>query len=376
MRILYISKSVIPSRSANSIHVMKMCQAFSDNGHEVVLLAPKIIGKYENKVTNIYEYYGVKKNFQVKKIWHPNIKSGAIIYTLGIFFYLFFTKRFNLIYGRFLHGCYISTLFNYNVIYESHTPIFHNKNYNVLIFKQLIQNKHFKKMIVISQALKDLYLKKGYLSDSKIKVAHDGADEVINFNQKIDLMGKKKNLKVGYVGHLYKGKGMEIISSISDKLDDDVEIHIIGGMEKDINYWKNKVRSKNIYFYGFIPHKHIGNYINSLDICLLPNQKIIHTHGSDVSRRSVNISNFTSPLKLFEYMSHKKAIIASDLPVLKEVLNHKNSILVKHNNESLWLRSIKKLKSKKNRKLISEKALKDFYKFTWKNRAIKVVKSL
>jgi glycosyltransferase involved in cell wall biosynthesis len=75
-------------------------------------------------------------------------------------------------------------------------------------------------------------------------------------------------------------------------------------------------------------------------------------------------------------MSHKKAIIASDLPVLKEVLNHKNSILVKHNNESLWLRSIKKLKSKKNRKLISEKALKDFYKFTWKNRAIKVVKNL
>ena len=38
MKILYISKSSIPSRTANSIHVMKMCQAFADNGHEVVLL--------------------------------------------------------------------------------------------------------------------------------------------------------------------------------------------------------------------------------------------------------------------------------------------------------------------------------------------------
>ena len=40
MRILYISNSIIPSRTANSIHVMKMCQAMADNGHEVILIAP------------------------------------------------------------------------------------------------------------------------------------------------------------------------------------------------------------------------------------------------------------------------------------------------------------------------------------------------
>ena len=43
MRILYISKSVIPSRTANSIHVMKMCEAFADNGHEVILLAHNVL---------------------------------------------------------------------------------------------------------------------------------------------------------------------------------------------------------------------------------------------------------------------------------------------------------------------------------------------
>ena len=32
-------------RTANSIHVMKMCQAFADNGHEVVLLAPNLKNK-------------------------------------------------------------------------------------------------------------------------------------------------------------------------------------------------------------------------------------------------------------------------------------------------------------------------------------------
>ena len=56
MRILYISNSIIPSRTANSIHVMKMCQAMADNGHEVILIAPnqkKIMKKISKMFTNI-----------------------------------------------------------------------------------------------------------------------------------------------------------------------------------------------------------------------------------------------------------------------------------------------------------------------------------
>ena len=32
MRIVYLSNSVIPSTTANSVHVMKMCQGLADNG--------------------------------------------------------------------------------------------------------------------------------------------------------------------------------------------------------------------------------------------------------------------------------------------------------------------------------------------------------
>ena len=86
MKIIYISKSIIPSRAANSIHVMKMCQAFADNGHKVVLLAPDLKNYYESNVDDIYEYYGVKKNFKIKKLFHPNIRFGAFLYVLAIFF--------------------------------------------------------------------------------------------------------------------------------------------------------------------------------------------------------------------------------------------------------------------------------------------------
>ena len=72
-------------------------------------------------------------------------------------------------------------------------------------------------------------------------------------------------------------------------------------------------------------------------------------------------------------MSHKKAIIASDLPVIREVLNSDNSMLIKPENINDLVNSISFLKNKENRKKIANKALNDFEKYSWKNRAIKLM---
>ena len=74
MKILYISYSIIPSKFANSINVMKMCQAFANNGHDVTLLVPDKT-EFRNKSIDVYDYYGVKKNFTIKKLWYPNLKE-------------------------------------------------------------------------------------------------------------------------------------------------------------------------------------------------------------------------------------------------------------------------------------------------------------
>ncbi len=235
------------------------------------------------------------------------------------------------------------------------------------------KNHLYKHTVVISDALKNIILKQQNIKSEKIIVAHDGADEVLDFDSNAELQGTTNSLNIGYVGSLYKGKGMEVIKMIASKVKKDIKFHIIGGSENDITFWKSQIKSNNVYFYGFVSQSEISSYINSMDICLLPNQKLIYTYGSD--KYGTNISDFTSPLKMFEYMSHKKAIIASNLPVLREVLNEENSILVDCESAQEWINAIKKLKNSKTREKLENNALNTFRKnYSWISRAKYIIK--
>ncbi len=56
----------------------------------------------------------------------------------------------------------------------------------------------------------------------------------------------------------------------------------------------------NISFHGFIAHGQVQKYIEAFDIVLVPCQKTIMVHGG-----GGNIGQWTSPLKLFEYIASK-----------------------------------------------------------------------
>ncbi|MCD8568755.1 MAG: glycosyltransferase [Geovibrio sp.] len=82
-----------------------------------------------------------------------------------------------------------------------------------------------------------------------------------------------------------------------------------------------------------------------------------------------------SPLKIFEYMASKKPIICSDLPVLREVLNENNSILVQCDSTGEWVEAISRLKDEQLRGKLAAKAYDDFSEhYTWLKRAESVLK--
>jgi glycosyltransferase involved in cell wall biosynthesis len=364
MKILYVSASKIPSKDANSVHVMKMCQAFALEGNEVTLLARK--GEIKS-IEDDYQYYGVSDNFQIKKLSFFAGIFGKISYLLMVFWHIIRSgKKYDLIYGRFLYGIWATSLIGVPFCYESHecqTGFIGRK-----IEKSIFRSSNMKSFIVISDALKRIY-KESYselLKDKKIIVAHDGADipSIKKGKQKED-----KTLKIGYVGSLYKGRGLELIIDLAKNFPE-MEFHILGGKKEDVTYYKSNTKSSNISFYGSVPHSQVGDYLVNFDIVLAPYQKEV-----SIAKKGINTVEWMSPLKIFEYMSYGKAIICSDLPVIKEVLeNNRNSLLCDPEDSNDWIIAINKLKDKNTRNSLGENARKDLKnKYTWQKRAKKVL---
>jgi glycosyltransferase involved in cell wall biosynthesis len=344
---------------------MKMCEAFASLGHELYLIVPNKNEAYEKDIADVFKFYNVQNCFKIIKI-PLSLPILNLFYFWPILIYNLIKINPSLVYGRYLPGTLLSAKLGFNVMFEIHYFL-NNDSSDAKMLKSLISNKHFIKLITISEILRQDYINDGRVSKNKSMVAHDASSK-FNLNKyPIQIGGRKEVFKVGYVGNLFKGKGMELISQLVHKVPE-ADFHIIGGYPQDILYWQELISASNIYFHGFIPQVQIGEYIDSIDICLLPNQKQVYTQGSNV----VDIGKYTSPLKLFDYMAFAKPILASDLPVLREVLiNGQNCLLCTYDDVNSWVSSLRRLfKDESLRIKISNNAFETFHqKHTWNIRA-------
>ncbi len=368
MKILYISDSTIPQRTAHSIHVMKMCSAFSRMDHEVVLLSIKRAGSVEEKVKSDFDFYGVKLCFKIKKIHVPRTKYSILLYSLRCGIEVLRTRP-DLVYGRCLWGVWMASILGFDVILEMHFPLEQMTRREKQFFFKLTQRKRLRHLVVISHALKEMI--KDDVFGKKIIVAHDGAD-LTSQDIQADITGKNGDrTNVGYLGHLYPGRGIEIILKMAAVLPD-IDFHIIGGTEDDIKTRKRGLKENNIFLHGFVPPSLTNSYIRNYDILVMPYQKKVTISGDKFS----DTSRWMSPLKMFEYMASGKPIIASDLPVLREVLEHgRNAILVAPENIDGWVSAVQYLtENKEASEKLAHQALIDLKQFyTWEKRAQRVL---
>ena len=210
MKITYISSSTIPSRAANSIHVMKMCQAFARNGHDVVLIAPDRKNDLKQGVEDVFAFYGVEKCFEIVKMPWLSIKGWSYSYGILAGIKAKALKQ-DLVYCRNTVGCFFASLLGLPVILESHAPLKESGRIREWMFRRLIKSPRLQKLVVITHALKEYYVNSYPLTKAKIQVAPDGADPVPENIEPVALSNKGKRLQVGYVGHLYRGRGVDTI---------------------------------------------------------------------------------------------------------------------------------------------------------------------
>ena len=385
-KLLYIANLRLPTEKAYGIQITKMCEALGEI-LDVELIAPY---RKNNIKEGVFDYYGVKRNFKFNRIWAPDfylpgvfdkiavfIKSA--ISALGLAFYAL-KQNPDIVYSRDELPLYFLSFFKKNLFFEAHRFSKLRK-----LFYKRFKNKNFK-IIVITNHLKDDFIKIGFLPES-ILVAPDGVDlaefdiQISKNEAREKFFGNihnehfaRKKIAV-YIGHLYSWKGAsvdmfsETAKYICEK-NPNFLISIFGGTDNELKKFRNELKKIHpnlvpmIYLGGRVPHKDVPYILKAADCAILT--------GNESDTISLK---YTSPLKMFEYMASGCPIVAQNLPSFREVLNDKNSFLVKPGDARALADKISWVFEEKNLKTVEGKAVKaleDVKNYTWQKRADKI----
>lgn len=363
IHLAYVAGSHMPTYAANNVHVFKMCNAFANTGIDTSLhfvLADEC--ESINKPL-LFEKYGVTNDYHLVPYSSNN---GDIVAHFEIISKIAVNPR-AVVFTRSVIAAYAAGLLGIPFVIERHAPA---KQKDELIIYEIFKMRSFRSLVVITEALKTWFVDFYRLDPKSIVVLPDGADRICVSRNNFELIDANKyRFKVGYSGHLYQGRGIDLILLMAKNMPD-TSFHILGGRSEDVDYWLTQSKEiKNIYFYGHRPHSDVSLFLMAVDILIAPYQKVVRVYGG---KPEDDTSKWMSPLKVFEYMASGKPLITSNLPVLFEVLkNKRNALLCEPDVVEEWIDAINFLKNNPAyAQLIASQAKYDFEcKYTWDSRA-------
>ena len=350
--IYYVSELNLPSKSAYSIHVMKMCEAFSKLGFNINLF---VINHKDNKKN--FKFYNIKNKFKIYSIFNKFVELNFIYRILfSIKILLFNISKKSIFISRSIIFALIASLFKRKVILELHHEITGFSKFLYFFLKNLglISNLNY---IFLNKKLNNIYK-----IDDKKNIVLDDAVNIDDFKIKKSI--KYKNTCV-YIGSFFEGKGAEQIFRLA-KLNKNIKFHLYG----DKKFLQIHQKLENIKVFDFISYNKIPKVLSNYEIALMPYQKKIK------GRSSIRLEKYMSPLKMFDYLAAKMIIIASDLKVYKHILqNDYNCVLIKINDDTLWSKNIQKLfKYSKKKNKLTKNAYITAKKYTWDKRCQRIIR--
>lgn len=380
MNITLIAPTYLPARRANTIQVMKMAQALVQCGHSVEVLVPESHERISDKQkleqrdwSALAEQYGLETQFPVR--WMPTHARWRS-YEFGWNACQRARKNHtDLIYTRLPQAAAIASWLGIPTIYEIHD--FPKSNPARILLHLFMKGRGAQRLVIITHALAD-DLKASFgakISPPFVQVAPDGVDlaryaGLPSPPEAREKLGVEDRFTVGYTGHLYPGRGIGLILELARQFPQ-VNFLLAGGEADSIQHWREIAAEQqldNLIWTGHIPNAAIPQYQAACEIFLMPYQKqVAASSGGDIGR-------YLSPMKLFEYLACGRVIIASDLPVLREILNPDNAILIPPQDQDAWVAAIRNgLQFPERYSSLASQAQRDALNYTWTARAQKIL---
>jgi glycosyltransferase involved in cell wall biosynthesis len=366
MKIAVISASTVPSGTANSIQVMKVCQSLAQIGHAVRLWLP---GEHAAQWEALAEQYGLTTPFEMT--WlpaNPRLKrydfAWQAIQAARVW-------QARAVYTWVPQAALLALWQGVPMLLELHDRP--SGKVGPWLFRRIARHPGQKRLLFITRALQNvLELEQGVrIRAGEAIIAPDGVDleryqNLPGAAEARRLLGLKEGLTAGYTGHLYPGRGIDVLVALAQAYPQ-INFLWVGGRPDDVTQWRTRTFQmglKNVTLTGFVANQQIPLYQAAGEILLMPYERSVTVSGGG------NTADICSPMKMFEYMAARRAILSSDLPVLHEVLNEENAVFCPPEDPQAWVRALGQLiQDEPGRARLGAAAWAKVGEYAWQERA-------
>ena len=362
-RVVYIARATVPSKSTNSVHIAKISEGFTELTDSFSLIVSG-----SDKSISAAEYYGLNHDFEIIELKEKGKDRLSQIKWANAAVKMAIKSGADRIVTRDPFTAFFAVMKGTEATLDLHGDLNHlcGRFYRMIKWGPFVNNKKLK-LVMISEGLKDYYVKKYGVSPDRITVLPD-ACTLSDYEGISDKPSGNfgERLQIGYFGKTLIGKGIDLIRRLA-ALDPDNDYEIYGDTKEAAEKETGKSFSDNVHFHGHVRNAEIPAIMCSMDVLLLPNQDKVMVMGEDIGK-------FTSPLKLFEYMASGRVIIASDLPVIREVVDDNIAYLADSADETEWKKALDSIKANPMEAAQKAEAAKEKVKqYTWIGRAGKML---
>jgi glycosyltransferase involved in cell wall biosynthesis len=364
MRLHYIANARMPSEKAHGIQIAKMCEAFIGQGIEVVLVVPSR-GKSGQSAK---EFYSLTQDIPTVTLpaldWYDRGRIGYALSTLS-----FIASSALYLLSNLKRGDSIYTVdldhFSYALLPYFNTPLFcemHGGKPDTSIHRRLFKKA---KGIIPTNTITREQIKKVFgVPEEKFIVEPNGVDfskfsplpkeaarEKLNISQESKL--------VLYIGRFFDWKGLGILPEAVKLLPKNITLGLVGGSKEEFEKVAH-TDATALTFYGSRAYAEMPLWEAAADVLLVL--------GTKVDEQSWN---YTSPMKVFEYMAMKRPIVASRTPALKNILAENECYFYEPDHELDLARAIQEALVAESSRV--ELAYEKVTQYSWDLRAKRII---
>ncbi len=367
-RLAYVARSRVPSDQANSLQVMKMCAAFATHVSTLDLLIPfraQDARAARAAGESMWESYALAERFHIRRLRYPHWQDHFEVRGFSLAATARAAARgYDLVYSRDVWTTYWLARMGRAVAFEAHNPA---EEQRYPVWRAMLGERAVRGIFCISGALADVYAEAGAPRD-RLHVLPDGVD-LDRFASPLTREQARRRLGLPaeatilcHSGHLYRGRGgeemIEALSGIPRAL-----LVLVGGRAEDTARLRARAEAlsllERVRFVGQVPNRDVPLFLWAADVLVMP-----YTSQTPTVR-------YMSPLKMFEYMAAGRPIVATDFPVVREVLHDGRTALLVPPDSGDALREglLRLLSDPALQKRLADAAREAAQAYSWERRA-------